>query len=198
MPIRGKIEDWMVDFFKRVVRRNYTEWLQYPCEATLSILLIRLYEVGIALYGYNSSDESNNHRASHNEFRNHVGMENSTALVQIRNVLVHNIEYVRLFNLYLYLKVLPLPEEFLDSLYTYCTDSTANFYESIVSYLASDVEKDRISILYNRLCAVDFDYLDLQNYVCKSLPTLIQDSATLKQMLPIVESYVELQEREVK
>lgn len=187
MPEKYKVEAWMLERMREVLIRSYEDWKTSKSEATLSLLLIRLYEVGVAFYGYNFNDNS---MANFGALKARVGKFGSIRLKDLRNDLVHNMENVRNFNLTILMLLYMIDNELLDTIFSFCTGKQSAIYSEIRDYLGSaSVLNQACEILdkVDNLSTVS-DYLGEDVY--NNLPTLIKGDASLKQLLPILEMSV--------
>ena len=187
MPEKYKVEEWMLSRMRELLKRTYNLWLQSKSEATLSLLLIRLYEVGVAFYGYYFNS---NQKANFGALRFKVGKSGSIRLKDLRNDLVHNMENVRNFNLTVLIFIYKIDNDLLDTVYSFCTGEQSAIYSEISSYLGCTEVIDEAYKLLDKI--EDLDDLDneLSEDVYDSLPTLIKGDASLKQLLPILDMSV--------
>ena len=187
MPEKYKVEEWMLSRMRELLKRTYNLWLQSKSEATLSLLLIRLYEVGVAFYGYYFNS---NQKANFGALRFKVGKSGSIRLKDLRNDLVHNMENVRNFNLTVLIFIYKIDNDLLDTVYSFCTGEQSAIYSEISSYLGCTEVIDEAYKLLDKI--EDLDDLDneLSEDVYDNLPTLIKGDASLKQLLPILEMSV--------
>lgn len=187
MPEKYKVEEWMLSRMRELLKRTYNLWLQSKSEATLSLLLIRLYEVGVAFYGYYFNS---NQKANFGALRFKVGKSGSIRLKDLRNDLVHNMENVRNFNLTVLIFIYKIDNDLLDTVYSFCTGEQSAIYSEISSYLGCTEVIDEAYKLLDKI--EDLDDLDneLSEDVYDNLPTLIKGDASLKQLLPILDMSV--------
>ena len=189
MPEGYIIEEWMLEEMRAVLRRTYDDWTEHRCESTLTLLLIRLYEVGIAFYGYNFNQW---HKANYGALTQNIESYCGIPFSSLRNNLVHNMERVHNFNLMVFVFMHASDPKYLDTIYEFCCDAYVNLHDDILTYLGNQITINKAGVLLDPLVSTNkIKLIDtLTEDVYNNLPTLIKGDASLKQLLPILEMSV--------
>ncbi|KSV58752.1 hypothetical protein [Acetivibrio ethanolgignens] len=132
MPTREVLTEEIVVKCKNFLKDVLHDFYELPCCASLSYLLIILYEVAIVVYSYKYSERKT---ATYTCVKSKLPKtEGHTTFVTLRDNLTHN--FYTIENLYKYVltSMQYFSKENFDAIVRECFDSDIDLYQQIINY----------------------------------------------------------------
>lgn len=140
MPNKQVVTMEEVSEAKRVLARTLRDFRNFPCEATLTLLIIRLFETVQLICSYEEK-----RCANYKCVKNRIFSEVPTAFTDMRNSLVHEMKNIEDFSKFIYDNLEDYGKRAFNQVYELCFEEECDLYSEIIEFLdefeMTDVEK---------------------------------------------------------
>lgn len=130
MPTKQVVTMGEVSEAKRVLARTLKDFRNFPCEATLTLLIIRLFETVQLICSYEE-----NKCANYNCVKNQVFSETPTAFTYMRNSLIHEMKNIGNFNKFIKTYLIKYSKDAFNQVYELCFEEEHDLYCEIIEFL---------------------------------------------------------------
>ena len=132
MPTREVLTEELIEEFKRVLERTYIDFKRFPCESTVSMLIVRLYEVAISVYSFEYSDKK---IANYKDVKNNLtNCDNPLVFVGLRDNLIHNLNQIKNHKESIMYTLIAFGKENFNAVVTKCLTRNNDLYTEIMNY----------------------------------------------------------------
>lgn len=150
MPNKQVVTFEQVSEAKRVLARTLRDFRNFPCEATLTLLLIRLFETVQLICSYEEK-----RCANYNCVKNRISSGTPTAFTYMRNSLIHEMKNIEDFSKFIYDNLEDYGKRAINQVYELCFEERYDLYSEIIEFLdefeMTDVEESNTDNLSSEL-----------------------------------------------
>ncbi len=126
---------------KRALARTLRDFRDFPCEATLTLLIIRLFETIQLVCSYKE-----NKCANYKCVKNRISAKVPTAFTDMRNSLVHEMKNVGDFDKFIKTYLISYSKDAFNQVYELCFEEKCDLYSEIIEFLDDfkmlDIDED--------------------------------------------------------
>lgn len=115
---------------KRVLFRTLRDFREYPCESTLTLLIIRLFETIQFVCSYEEKTSAN-----YKYVKSKVPSKVPTAFTYMRNSLVHEMKNIKDFSMFISDNLEDYGKEAFNKVYTVCFGESHDLYSEVMEFL---------------------------------------------------------------
>ncbi len=115
---------------KRVLARTLRDFREFPCESTLTLLIIRLFEAIQLVCSYEEK-----RCANYKSVKNKIFSKVPTAFTNMRNSLVHEMKNINDFNKFVSDNLEDYGKKAFNCVYELCFDRKYDLYSEVMEFL---------------------------------------------------------------
>lgn len=130
MPNKQVVTFEEVSEAKRVLARTLRDFRNFPCEATLTLLIIRLFETVQLI-----CSQKENKCANYKCVKNWIFSKVPTAFTYMRNSLIHEMKNIEDFSKFIYDNIEDYGKDAFNQVYELCFDEKYDLYSEIIEFL---------------------------------------------------------------
>lgn len=143
MPTREPIDEEMIEKARNQLQGYVEDFRRYPCNATLAMLIINLYEVAIIIFSYKSGSETANYKYLSRSITSNF----PTYFIKLRDNIVHNFKNIKSVYEEVSYRLSLFGKEAFNQIVKECYDD-CNLYSEIMYYCQTqnDAELETLTI----------------------------------------------------